>query len=259
MIDGNIILRYNANIKFEGFAMNIKKYKDKKISILGDSISTFDGVSVPDGASFYDTNNKLASNVIAVCDTWWGQVINKLQAELLINNSISGSTVTFHPSYEIQSYGCSDERTSSLCKDGITPDVIIIYLGTNDWGSGVKIFDENNPNDLTVFFNAYTRMLKKIKQNYPDAEIWCVTLGKSICSKKSNFEFPCYIKGRHIEEYCKAIKRCAKENNCFVVDLFDNETVYDTIDGFHPDSCGMKSIANAVLDCLKNCLKSGNL
>lgn len=49
--------------------MNIKKYKDKKISILSDSISTFDGVSMPDGASFYDTNNKLSSNVIAVCDT----------------------------------------------------------------------------------------------------------------------------------------------------------------------------------------------
>ena len=32
--------------------MNIKKYKDKKISILSDSISTFEGVSIPDGGSF---------------------------------------------------------------------------------------------------------------------------------------------------------------------------------------------------------------
>ena len=235
--------------------MNIKKYKDKKISILSDSISTFEGVSIPKDASFYDTNNKLSSNVIAVCDTWWGQVINKLQAELCVNNSISGSTVTFHPSYEIQSYGCSDERTSSLHKDGITPDVIIVYSGTNDWGAGVEVFDENNSDDLTVFFNAYTKMLKKIKQNYPDAEIWCVTLGKSICSEKSDFEFPFCINGRHIEEYCKAIKRCSKENGCFVVDLFGSKTVYDTIDGFHPNVSGMTTIANAVLDQMKN----GNL
>ncbi len=235
--------------------MDIKKYKDKKISILGDSISTFEGVSMPKDASFYDAQNKLLSNVITVCDTWWGQVINQLQAKLWVNNSISGSTVTFHPSYEIESYGCSDERTSSLHKDGINPDVIIVYLGTNDWGAGVKVFDENNFDDLNVFFNAYVKMLKKIKQNYPDAEIWCVTLGKSRCSAKSDFEFPYCINGRHIEEYCKAIKRCAKENGCFTINLLSGDTVYDTIDGFHPNVGGMTTIANAVLNQLKN----GNL
>ena len=76
--------------------MNIDKYKNKYISILGDSISTF--------AAFYNIERKIISHIATLSDTWWGQVIEKLGAKLLVNNSISGSTVTWHPSYEIQSY-----------------------------------------------------------------------------------------------------------------------------------------------------------
>ena len=135
--------------------MNIDKYKNKYISILGDSISTFEGCSEPKDAAFYNTERKLISRITTLSDTWWGQVIEKLGAKLLVNNSISGSTVTWHPSYEIQSYGCSDERTCSLSREGVSPDIIFVYLGTNDWGAGVKIIDDKNPDDLTVFYNAY--------------------------------------------------------------------------------------------------------
>ena len=70
-------------------------YKEKKFSILGDSISTLQGYSEPDYAAFYDTAHKLKSGVLTPSDTWWGIVIERLDGELLVNNSISGSTVTF--------------------------------------------------------------------------------------------------------------------------------------------------------------------
>lgn len=232
--------------------MNIDKYKNKYISILGDSISTFEGISEPKDAAYYNTKRKLISNVLTLSDTWWGQVVERLGAKLLVNNSISGSTVTWHPSYEIQSYGCSDERTNALSKDGILPDAIIVYLGTNDWGAGVQIHQKNNKDkdELLFFSNAYRHMLEKIRVNYPKSEIWCVTLAVSCFSKIKDFDFPFYSGGRHISEYCNIIRDCATKHNCRIIDLFNTAEPYDTIDGFHPNSAGMKTIADAVLKSL---------
>ena len=220
------------------------KYKGKKFSILGDSISTLKGVSLPELAVFYEETNMLKSGVYSKEYTWWWQVINNLQGELLINNSFSGSTVTWHPDYEIQSYGCSDERTSSLAGANNTPDVIMVYLGTNDWGAGRKVtsFDES---DMLVFSNAYKNMLEKLKKNYPLAEIWCFTLATSKWSANEDFSFPKCYSGRSIDEYTNAIKKCAVSCGAKVIDL-TCAPLYDTIDGFHPNADGMKTLADVV-------------
>ena len=227
-------------------------YKEKKFSILGDSISTLQGYSEPDYAAFYDTAHKLKSGVLTPSDTWWGIVIERLDGELLVNNSISGSTVTRHPLYEVPSYACSDERTSSLHRDEIAPDVIMIHMGTNDWGSGVRISDGERKS-TALFSAAYRAMLSKIKNNYPSAEIWCLTLPISSYSSSSGFEFPYFYGGRHIYEYCKEIASCASEFGCRTIDLyeFSKSEPYDTIDGFHPNAQGMQSIAKGVLEHLK--------
>ena len=66
----------------------------KKISVLGDSISTFEGYSEPKDAVFYDMAKKLSSGVLRYADTWWGQVIEGLGGELLTLNAISGGITT---------------------------------------------------------------------------------------------------------------------------------------------------------------------
>ena len=234
----------------------MKNYEEKYFSILGDSISTFDGCSQPDNASFYDTAIKLASGVITPAYTWWGHVIKELGGKLLVNNSISGSTVCWNPIYEYPSYGCSDERTSSLGRNEVSPDVIMVYIGTNDWGRGTAIkYDERYVSvkeKNSLFFSAYDAMLEKLRKNYPSAEIWCFTLSTSRCSAKESFSFPYRYSGRHIEEYCDAIRACAQNRGCRVVDLYALRIFYDTIDGFHPNAEGMKQISTAVLDELKN-------
>ena len=231
--------------------MNVNDYKNKYFSILGDSISTLDGYSQPKGGVYYDTARKLSLGVATSVDTWWGQVIERLQGKLLVNNSWSGSTVCWSPAYEIPAYACSDERTSALDKEGTAPDVIIIYMGVNDWGTGRQVLPNQNANDTSVFLTAYQEMLKKLKINYPQAEIWCLTLPISRCSAKANFEFPYYYNGEHIDSYCQAIRESAETYGCRVVDLFKNCEPYDTVDGFHPNASGMQTIAKAVLDCLK--------
>lgn len=140
----------------------------KRFSVLGDSLSTFEGYSEPAYAVFYDTARKLASGVITYADTWWGRVIDALGGELLVNNSFAGSTVCKRPDYEIPSYACSDERTSALAKDGVLPDVVFVYVGTNDWGRGFRVRKDENEweEDECVFSTAYDRMLKKLRKNY---------------------------------------------------------------------------------------------
>lgn len=227
----------------------IDKYKGKYFSILGDSISTFEGVSIPKHAVYYDTSHKLYAQITKMEDTWWGRLISELGGQLLINNSISGSTVTYHPSYEYQSYGCSDERTASLSAGNTNPDVILVYLGTNDWGAAVKVSDNgfSQSKDLTIFSVAYSKMLEKLKINYPNAEIWCFTLSTSYCSARSDFSFPYYSGGWHISEYCEVIRNCSQKHGCRLIELYKDCSAYDTIDGFHPNKNGMKTIADMVL------------
>ena len=226
-------------------------YQNTTFSILGDSISTFEGKSVPEYAAFYDLAHKLEADVFVPGDTWWGSVIDQLGGRLLVNQSIMGSTVCWSPQYEIQSYGCSEERTSSLGHAECDPDVILVYMGTNDWGKGTPLYDDSlqkSPEDTpSIFYPAYRLMIERLRDNYPQAEIWCFTLAKSCQTNSSDFVFPYCYRGRHIEEYCKVIRDLAAEYGCRLIDLYACAEPYDTIDGFHPNANGMQTIAKAVL------------
>ena len=228
-------------------------YAGKLFSILGDSISTLGGFTEPRDAAFYDGDKKYESRIFTPADTWWGMVIGALGGRLLVNNSVSGSMVSDHPCCLIPSYGCSDERTSALSRAGLLPDIIMVLMGTNDWGCGVKLFPENDgeSGDPCVFSVAYEMMLSKLRRNYPGAEIWCFTLPVSTHKQMEMFEFPYRSRGRHIGEFCSAIIETAKKCGCRTIDLYGEKIVCDTIDGFHPNLEGMKSIAKVVLEICK--------
>ncbi len=148
---------------------------------MGDSISTLEGC-IPDGYNvYYSLDNFLQTGVITDKATWWGQVINFFCGKILVNNSWSGSRVTklLSSSSEFPS-GCSRERTCNLHAEDRYPDVIMIYLGTNDYGYGVPIYSKNKSgNEKEYFYPAYLKMIRSIKNNYPLAEIWCFTIGRT--------------------------------------------------------------------------------
>ncbi|MBQ2732737.1 MAG: hypothetical protein IJF74_01130 [Clostridia bacterium] len=221
--------------------------KTKYISVLGDSLSTLAGYNPPDYAVFYEWENKRTAGIYSPDDTWWGKVINALGGKLLVNNSFSGSTVTKHPSCEIESYGCSDARTSHLGFPTISPDIILVLLGINDWGCGMQIYPTEDEKGLNVFSVAYSAMLEKIKSNYPDAEICCLTFPRSAYKDRPDIEIPFYKGGGSFADYCDAIKKCAKEASCRLLDIYEPNAPYDTIDGFHPTAEGMQTIADAVI------------
>lgn len=230
-----------------------RAYQGKYFSILGDSISTFQGYSTPVEAAFYDTAKKLESKVTTLVDTWWGRVIDSLGGKLLANDSRSGSTVCKHWSCEVESYGCSDERTSALGTSERSPDVILVFMGMNDWGFGFCVQGKKGETDkpnYECFADAYNAMIKKLRKNYPQADVWCLTLPYGSRLGEQETEFALQKRKVNVTEYCKAIRSCAEKNGCRIIDLYAKRGYYDTIDGAHPDLDGMQTIAAWVLSDL---------
>lgn len=224
-------------------------------SILGDSISTLRTYS-PDGYRvFYIEENCEKSGVYEIRDTWWGKVIEHFGGMLLVNNSYSGSRVTKLPFwYSLFPSGCSEKRTSSLHLADQNPDVIMIYLGFNDWANFVDIDGRHQKSkekvngNMSVFSEAYRAMLTQIKENYPKAEVWCITLNQSKCLNQPKFFFSDWERYRgKIDGYNEVIRLVAKECQCKVVDIYQYEKPYDSIDGAHPNAEGMKTIAELVI------------
>ena len=222
-------------------------------SILGDSISTLQGYNPCGYNVFYEGTNCIRSGVHAYGDTWWGRVIDHFGGELLVNNSWSGSRVSMQPGRgELFPSGCSEERTSGLHKGTTKPDVILLYLGTNDWGVGAGVHKPayrtiDDDYNMEYFDCAYDRMLEKLTGNYPEAEICCFTLCKSCLAADESVPFPRRIGGTDIEEYVEVIRQMCAKYHCKLIDLWKTQTAYATIDGSHANAQGMKTIAETVI------------
>lgn len=225
------------------------KYKGKLFSILGDSISTLEGYN-PRGYNVHYKNEVCEnSGVRYIDDTWWGIVLKNLGGELLVNSSWSGTRTT-HLSDRLPLFPStsSKKRVNSLGKGNISPDVIIIYIGINDCGNAVKIGEKTTR--IIPFFEftaSYSRMLNLIRKKYPNTEIWCCTLNTFYIPGDENYKFPYNSEKKDIEKFNEAIKRVVAKNKCKLLDIYSYGIAYETDDGLHPNSQGMKTMAKLVI------------
>ncbi len=207
------------------------KYAGKTVSILGDSMSTYQTI-VPEGYScFYPYSTADVNNYN---DTWWMQVINRFGMKLLMNNSYSGTCV----STGTGNYSTTiDSRLDNLLKDGEKPDVIIIFMGANDCGSQYV--------QLSTFKSSYKTMLEKIQKLCPDSEIICLTLPKAKMYTDANRA-----------DYSKVIMDTATEFNCKLVNLENawDPTNFDNLlcDSIHPKKAGMDKIYETIYYSIRN-------
>ena len=100
---------------------------------------------------------------------------------------------------------------------------------------------------MEYFGDAYSEMLRKLKQNYPNAEIWCCTLNSTYMSSNPNFTFPETYNESYIGYYNDEIRAIAGRNGCKLIDLYSNKVSYDSIDGSHPTSQGMNTLATLII------------
>ncbi|WP_461207309.1 SGNH/GDSL hydrolase family protein [Clostridium sp. DL1XJH146] len=161
-----------ADIETNGYLYSRKSLlslKDKKISIMGDSISTFDGY-IPIGNDAYYPRGTLTN----CSQTWWQKLIKETGMVLVANESWSGSRVATPPKDRTEAPFTDARRYKNLGE----VDIIIVFGGINDFSQenptelGSYVLDEEYE-DLTTFRSAYQFLVKKLKENYPKAEIFC--------------------------------------------------------------------------------------
>lgn len=229
--------------------------KGKTFSILGDSISTFRGYNLEGYAVFFPDFGE----VTVVEDTWWQRVADDLGLTLYQNGSSSGATVVGDSTGTTDpACACNELRTSALAGEGgVCPEIIIVYLGTNDMAKAVPIGTNDGTEiveegEITTFSDAYTLMLDKLLAKYPLAEIYCCTL---LPIGFSGTETPYIEWVNSIEltaaDYSRTIVQIAEHKGLSVIDLQNCGITIDnlaqmTTDGVHPKPEGMACIAGAV-------------
>lgn len=207
-----------------------------KFSILGDSISTYQGFNPPYYPVYFKDDEAYENNILSVNDTWWKQVIDAVDGELCVNNSYSGSLVFGN----VSSSACSEERCSKL-HGADKPDVILIYMGTNDRGYGVE---------FQKFYDAYCTMLRRIKKNYPEAKIVCATL---LLGYRKDGESKFNAESIVAEfDYNNVIRAVVENENCILADLASSGRCYETLDGCHPTKDGHSLMAKLWIEKLKS-------
>lgn len=226
-------------------------------SIVGDSISTYLW-DIPEGYyPFYPENGAVKDRQ----DTWWQMFMDDTGSVLYTNASSSGSTCTGDStSMDDPQCSCDELRVSDLNgPEGLIPDAILIYMGTNDLLKSIPL----GTNDGTVpvtegniqnFSDAYTLMLDKLEREYPVSEIYCCTLTQIATWSDGGVltEFVNGVgEGLTAADYSACIEKIAKNRGLSVVDLYgcgigEENWSEVTTDGVHPTPEGMRYIAKAV-------------
>ena len=242
----------------------------KTVSILSHSISTYAGVS---NNTAY--NSTIGNNDVYYTegrydvyreDTWWQQVIDALGMELLVNNSWSGSCI-YQPRKGEASVGYGD-RAVNLHNDhtGEEPDVILVYLGCNDFAYFKDTFGKAMDVDYAALIQdngdgtftyaapktaceAYAIMLHKVQNRYPDAEVYCMT--------STARRDPDYADTGQPTAYSAQLHRVAKYFGFTIIDLENcipkEAEIFDQYIGdkrAHPNTLGMDKITNEVLSVM---------
>lgn len=227
----------------------------KYISFLGDSITTYEGWSnsttfnstIGGNGVYYNANSGLT-----VHDTWWKQLIDTNGMRLCVNNSWNAGRITARN--DIPSAKVRSEQLYNDSKE-IYPDVIVIYLGTNDIGNGITTsctFDEAYELIHGIYYRddplqVLLYSIENMRTLY-NCDIFVCTLPPEsrTCDKAEELEF--------FNEQIRKIE--GNIDNCYVVDLFldsgityDNYMNYTIDDGslrVHPNRFGMDLITNCV-------------
>ena len=239
----------------------------KTISILGDSISTYTGVSnnaaynaTLSGGEIYYTEGKLG---VYQKDTWWQQAIDTLGLELTVNNSWSGSCIFNTRAGTVGAY--VDRSVQLHNTQGEEPDMIAVYLGTNDFcnykstlGTSadidyVSLITETEAGYTyaapTTAAEAYAIMLHKATVRYPDSEIYCFTL---LPQRISNADV------KRLEQFNQTLLEIAEHFGAYGVDLYhnsgikydDNFATFVADNALHPGPAGMDAITGCFISSI---------
>ena len=198
----------------------------KKVSILGDSYSTFKGFNPEGQAPFYpDAHN----DVTEVGQTWWSLYNEAMGYSLEVNDSWGGSTVcnTGYGHWNVANFSFN----SRLWKLG-NPDIIFVFGGTNDaWANspiGEYKYSGITKEDCNALRPAIAYMLDALARIYPDAVVYAILNSELKEDVNESFREVC----RHFGVQLIELHDIEKQNG-------------------HPSINGMKAICDQLLEAVK--------
>ena len=238
--------------------------KGKKLSVFGASMCTYDGYSnntehnptIGENKQYYGTpeSENVKCRDLSVSETFWGRLIEKYGMTLCVNNSWSGSKILDD---NLAAAGWNTRPTELHRADGREPDVILSFMGNNDFtkerpaGEITDDLFERVKSEAFVpatFAEGYAVMLHKVTKRYPDAKIFLF-----------NMAWRTEEKSELLIKYNDIIEKCAAHYGAFVVRLTESrmsgvDYAKSTCDGkLHPNSEGMAIWAELVEEALKEC------
>lgn len=247
---------FNSLISFHHIIPAHGILKNKRLSVLGDSISAYAGYIPTDYNPQYTGSN---NGVTDVSQMWWYQLCELTGMQRLVINAYSGSGVTDINSTVPMS---DDDRTGGLDDGTYTPDVIIIEGGSNDFLHAADLPNEPSAWDgrtaaaaNSSFTETYARMVKAIQTNYPQAYI--IALSPMFMTHSTLLDDNGYMWTRESTEthhiltaydYCETIRKVAGMLHIGFIDMFSigfNEGNLSrfTADNVHPNRFGMEAMA----------------
>ena len=195
----------------------------KKVSVLGDSYSTFVGIIPSNYSSFYPNDR---NDVTKIEQTWWSLYVKAKGYALEKNDSWGGTTIcgTGYGGMN-SSYSNFISRVDSLGN----PDIIFVFGGTNDaWANspmGEYQYSDWSKDDCKYFRPALACLIDMLQKRYAQAEI-------------------CFILNSELREPVnESMREVCKHYNVKLVELHDIEK-----QNGHPSINGMKSICDQLLE-----------
>lgn len=241
----------NGNIVVEFSHGKVNSLFGKRISFLGDSITTYNGY-MPEGYATYYPHGDINRG----SKTWWKQLLAETGMNLATNASWSGSKISGNSQDSTGETGCSDARVQALASGEVDPNIIVVFIGTNDFAANVACGDFSWPAQrpsegvITSFAQAYLLLLYKLHETYPDADVYCCTLLPRIRTSGTP-ETYVNSNGDTIYDYNEVIRKTASAMNCEVIDLNTcglndwNLSLYCVDGRLHPNAAGAVIIKNA--------------
>ena len=168
-----------------------------RVSILGDSYSTFKGW-IPEGNAVYYPRAK-GNDVKKAEECWWHLVTTAIGGKLEKNESWSGSTICY-TGYKGRDYSAHSFVTRAVRLGN--PSLILVCGGTNDSWANAPIGEYKWSNwtkeDLYSFRPATAKLMADLKRLYPKARIYFVlnselkpVINDSVHEICKHYDIPC--------------------------------------------------------------------
>ncbi|MGI5977856.1 MAG: SGNH/GDSL hydrolase family protein [Candidatus Limivicinus sp.] len=212
-------------------------YHIGNVFIMGDSYSAFDGCTTAENIFYYPRAGEKEMDVDRKEQMWFDIVLREQGGQLVLNNSVSGSTVC-NTGYDGEDYPHSFvRRTEKYCSSGFFSsrriDTVFVFGGTNDSWAGSPLGEIKyggwTDGDKYRSLPAFSYVLCSLKKALPAAHIIPI--------------LNCDIN----EELRTAYREIAEHFELRCVSLHNISKV-----GGHPNAEGMRQIAAQVTEVLES-------